>query len=57
MSKVTGLNIGLLIASLIGVLLSYYTLIIEIAHERDEKSAPMCDISEHVSCTKAFLSR
>ncbi|XP_062514292.1 vitamin K epoxide reductase complex subunit 1-like protein 1 [Corticium candelabrum] len=39
-----------------GLCLSAYALYIEIEKHRDASYRPLCDISEGVSCTKAFLS-
>lgn len=40
-----------------GVLISIYAYVVETRFERDPKYQPMCDISPHLSCTKAFNSR
>ncbi|XP_053684586.1 vitamin K epoxide reductase complex subunit 1 [Sabethes cyaneus] len=42
--------------SLAGFLLSLYTSYVEIRSERDHGYQAMCDISEHISCTKVFTS-
>lgn len=47
---------GIVISCVIGVLLSIYALNIEIKVEADPSYEAMCDISEHISCTKAFTS-
>lgn len=39
-----------------GLALSYYSYVVETAKEQDENYEAMCDISERVSCTKAFMS-
>jgi vitamin-K-epoxide reductase (warfarin-sensitive) len=36
--------------------LSYYAYVVETTKERDETYVAMCDISEHMSCSKAFMS-
>lgn len=41
----------------LGVLVSIYAYVVETRFEHDPKYQPMCDISPHVSCTKAFNSR
>lgn len=50
------INSSLTLLHLIGLGVSIYAYIIELAIEKDENYQPMCDISEHVSCTKAFKS-
>lgn len=41
---------------LIGLLLSVYSLFVEMQAHADKNYKAMCDISERVSCTKVFLS-
>ena len=41
----------------IGFLLSCYALYVEKKAEHDKNYQPLCDISEKVSCTKAFKSK
>jgi vitamin-K-epoxide reductase (warfarin-sensitive) len=36
--------------------LSFYALIVEFKKEHDDSYEAMCDISENMSCTKAFMS-
>lgn len=36
--------------------LSFYALLVEFKKEHDDSYEAMCDISEHMSCTKAFIS-
>ncbi|XP_011300414.1 vitamin K epoxide reductase complex subunit 1 isoform X1 [Fopius arisanus] len=55
-SKLHKLNTGLVTSCVVGLALSYYSYIVETAKEQDENYEAMCDISEHVSCTKAFMS-
>ncbi|OXU26926.1 vitamin K epoxide reductase complex subunit 1 isoform X2 [Nasonia vitripennis] len=50
------LDAALLWLCLIGVGVSYYAYVVETAKEKDKDYQPYCDISEHVSCTKAFMS-
>ena len=47
------INLGF---SLIGILLSSYSLYVELRKEADPSYRPMCDLHEHVSCSKAFMS-
>jgi uncharacterized membrane protein len=44
------------LSCLVGVLLSAYALLVEVKAEHDSKYEALCDISEHVSCTKVFMS-
>jgi len=39
-----------------GMGLSYYSYVVEMAKEHDDKYVAMCDINEHMSCSKAFMS-
>ncbi len=45
----------LLLLTILGVFLSLYALIVELRLKNKEYT-PLCDISELVSCSKAFLS-
>ncbi|KAG8223297.1 hypothetical protein J437_LFUL001171 [Ladona fulva] len=49
-------NKGILFSCVLGILLSYYAYVIETNKEKDESYEAMCDISEHMSCSKAFMS-
>lgn len=44
------------VVCILGVLVSVYAYVVETRSEEDPKYAPMCDLSPHVSCTKAFNS-
>ena len=44
------------ILSLMGLGVSGLAYYIEIMKEKDPEYKPFCDIDEHVSCTKAFMS-
>lgn len=50
------LNYGLTLSCLLGLGLSIYTYVVELAIEQNENYVAMCDINEHMSCTKAFKS-
>jgi len=50
------LNTRILSACVIGLVLSYYAYVVETKKEQDESYEAMCDISEHISCTKVFIS-
>ncbi|XP_063974932.1 vitamin K epoxide reductase complex subunit 1 [Diachasmimorpha longicaudata] len=50
------LNTGLVTSCVVGLALSYYSYVVETAKEQDENYEAMCDISEHISCSKAFMS-
>ncbi|KAI1302337.1 Vitamin K epoxide reductase complex subunit 1-like protein 1 [Halotydeus destructor] len=43
--------------SILGILLSLYTIYVEIQHEKDNKFRALCDINEHMSCSKVFMSK
>lgn len=57
MASVKILNFSLTFFCLIGLGLSIYSYVIEQATVKDENYKAMCDISENVSCTKAFKSK
>lgn len=50
------LNVGIITTCILGFAFSYYAYYVELATEEDDKYEAMCDISEHISCTKAFSS-
>lgn len=50
------LKVGIITTCIVGFAVSYYAYSIEVAKENDNLYEAMCDISEHVSCTKAFFS-
>ncbi|XP_076765632.1 vitamin-K epoxide reductase [Xylocopa sonorina] len=54
--SVRKLNFKITITCIVGFVLSYYAFRVEVAKENDDSYEAMCDISEHVSCTKAFSS-
>lgn len=41
----------------IGVILSIYAYYVEIQSEKDSNYEALCDINEHISCTKVFSSK
>ena len=45
------------ILAISGLLLSGYALYVKGRAESDKDYYPLCDLNEHISCTKAFLSR
>ncbi|XP_012282818.1 vitamin K epoxide reductase complex subunit 1-like protein 1 [Orussus abietinus] len=47
---------GIVLTCLLGWGLSYYAFQVENAKEQDESYEAVCDVSEHVSCSKAFFS-
>ena len=55
-SRVHNVNTGIVTSCVIGLALSYYAWVVEVAKERDDSYEAMCDLSEHFSCTKAFMS-
>nr|CAH7757896.1 unnamed protein product [Callosobruchus chinensis] len=50
------MNSLLILSCLLGLGLSLYTYVVELQLENDVRYKPMCDISPHMSCTKAFMS-
>ncbi|XP_060816234.1 vitamin K epoxide reductase complex subunit 1-like protein 1 [Bombus pascuorum] len=50
------LNTGIITTCIVGFAVSYYAYYVELAKEEDDLYEAVCDISEHVSCTKAFSS-
>lgn len=54
--SVNKLNAGIAAVCVLGFAASYYAYLVEKAVEEDDLYEAMCDISEHVSCTKAFSS-
>ncbi|XP_070169960.1 vitamin K epoxide reductase complex subunit 1-like protein 1 isoform X1 [Polyergus mexicanus] len=50
------INAGILSACIIGLGLSYYAYVVETKKEQDDSYEAMCDISEHISCTKVFIT-
>ncbi|CAH1973704.1 unnamed protein product [Acanthoscelides obtectus] len=50
------INSLLIFFCLIGLGLSIYTYVVELQLEHDARYKPMCDISPHMSCSKAFTS-
>ncbi|XP_023723954.1 vitamin K epoxide reductase complex subunit 1 isoform X1 [Cryptotermes secundus] len=49
-------NRGIHLTCFFGMCLSYYAYVVETTKEHDSDYVAMCDISEHVSCSKAFMS-
>lgn len=47
---------SILVLSMIGIVLSLYVFFVESRREEDEMYHAMCDLSDRVSCTKAFSS-
>lgn len=50
------LDAALLCLCLLGIGISYYAYVVETNKEKNQDYQPLCDISEHVSCSKAFMS-
>ncbi|XP_003699979.1 vitamin-K epoxide reductase [Megachile rotundata] len=50
------INTAIILTCILGFSVSYYAYIVETKVENDDSYEAMCDISEHVSCTKAFAS-
>lgn len=56
MFTLKAINTGIAVSSIIGLFLSYYALVVETAKEHDDSYKAMCDISEHISCSRVFTS-
>jgi vitamin-K-epoxide reductase (warfarin-sensitive) len=50
------INKGIHVMCFFGMGLSYYAYVVETTKEHDEDYVAMCDFSEHMSCSKAFMS-
>ncbi|XP_033197854.1 vitamin-K epoxide reductase [Bombus vancouverensis nearcticus] len=51
------LNAKIITTCIIGFALSYYAYYVELAKEENDLYEAVCDINEHISCTKAFSSK
>ncbi|KYN26760.1 PREDICTED: vitamin K epoxide reductase complex subunit 1 [Trachymyrmex cornetzi] len=49
-------NAGIVFACVLGLGFSYYAYTVEVKKEQDDSYQPLCDISEHISCTKVFMT-
>ncbi|XP_075220309.1 vitamin-K epoxide reductase [Lycorma delicatula] len=49
-------NLSIRLSCFIGFCLSYYSYFVETRMEHDKSYTPICDISPHMSCSRAFLS-
>ncbi|KAL2720639.1 vitamin K epoxide reductase complex subunit 1-like [Vespula squamosa] len=47
---------GLILMCIIGTVLSYYAYIVETTKENDESYEALCDINEHISCSRVLTS-
>lgn len=56
MVSVPAFNYAIVFMCLIGLGLSIYAYLVELALEQNENYVAMCDISERMSCSKAFKS-
>lgn len=56
MLTLKAINIVIVVSSVIGLLLSYYAFYVETSKEHDDSYKAMCDISDHMSCSKVFTS-
>ena len=50
------INKGIHLMCFFGMGLSYYAYVVETTKEHDANYVAMCDISEHMSCSKVFMS-
>ncbi|XP_018304497.1 vitamin K epoxide reductase complex subunit 1 [Mycetomoellerius zeteki] len=49
-------NAGIIFACVLGLVFSYYAYTVEVKKEQNDSYQPLCDISEHISCTKVFMT-
>lgn len=50
------ISTGLILMCIIGTVLSYYAYIVETTKENDESYEALCDINEHISCSRVLTS-
>lgn len=55
--SVNVINSILTFTCLCGLGLSIYSYTVELQLENDPNYSPMCDINQHMSCSKAFTSK
>jgi len=51
------INLGLRMSSFVGFALAVYAYIVETSKEDDPNYVAMCDINEHMSCSRVFTSK
>ena len=51
------INNGIILMCMLGFTATTYAYVVDAKVAADDLYEPMCDISEHVSCTKAFTSK
>jgi vitamin-K-epoxide reductase (warfarin-sensitive) len=56
MASLKFLTISVILASMLGLVICWYAFVIEMSKELDDKYEAMCDISEHMSCSKVLTS-
>lgn len=57
MRSLSRINVGLRFANFIGFVLALYAFIVETSKESDPSYTAMCDINEHMSCSRVFTSK
>lgn len=57
MQNLHGINTALRVTSFIGFVLAAYAYIVETNKEQDSDYIAMCDINEHMSCSRVFTSK
>lgn len=57
MQSVERINLLLRGSAIIGFILSVYAYIVETSKELDSSYTAMCDINEHMSCSRVFTSK
>ena len=57
LSKLRRIKLFSAFCCFVGLALSIYDFWVEYQYERDNSYVAMCDINDHMSCTKAFASK
>ncbi|KAF4529393.1 hypothetical protein B566_EDAN003484 [Ephemera danica] len=57
MATLKCLTISIITTVMVGLVLCWYAFVVEMTKELDEKYEALCDISEHMSCSRVFMSR
>ena len=51
------IKLGRFLVCVVGIALSGYALHVELSHARNKEYKALCDINEHMSCSKVFSSK
>ncbi|XP_046679829.1 vitamin K epoxide reductase complex subunit 1-like [Homalodisca vitripennis] len=57
MQTLKRINIGVRASSCVGFILSVYAYVVETSKEHDSTYSALCDINEHMSCSRVFTSK